>query len=265
MPQSSAKQQREYFESHQLIEIFSVETGTLYIDKDCRAFLFEDSAAAAAFTEENEGTSVGNPVDLEYDVYMWRVYCQGIKKLVLNGKDDDCIVIKRQRDVREYANPELSRNVLLLIETREPQYLTSLGERKFIVPALVTTIETRGIKKPRISFLVMKPGKQKARTEDPDVLYVAFSDLDNYSAWRGGVMEPYQPVEMEYWQFAQVFGESGVAIDPGVRSALYLMPENLSMIPAGKPKTGYFFNDKPDDKQDDSPTETKPTETRSAN
>ena len=230
---------REYISSHHLIEILSQDTGSLYLDKEGNAFLFEKQEVAEGFIAEHENTVVGSPQSIDYDTYIWRAWCLGIKFLVLNGKKETAVTIHRGKNIREYANPELTRCISLLQETREPEYLKSLGDKKFIVPVVITTIETRGIKKPVITFSVLKVGKIPNADKQP-VLYVSFTDLDHYDAWRASQSELYQPLEMEFWQYKQVFGDSGIVVNPGEDGALYLFPDLLSMIEAKMPEESYF-------------------------
>ena len=244
MPNRSAEQKKEYLEQHRFKEILSVETGSHYLDTECSAYIFEDSGAADAFVNEHAGTAAGSEVSIDFDSYVWRLWCLGIKKLIINGDEKESLPIRRANDIRSYSNPDLTRDVSLLLETSSPEYLKNLGKRKFIVPAVVTTIETRDIKKPYITFSVLTAGKVPNADKQP-VLYVAFTDLDHYTAWRLAQNELYSPVEMEFWQFRQVFGESGIAINPGEDGALLLLPDLVSMIEETLPEVSYFSGEKP--------------------
>ena len=218
-------------------QIASVDTGNLFLDEEGQAFLFSNENEAITYTEKHPGTVIGTQGTIDADQFLWKCWCIGVDRLILNGNKDDYISIIEDKQNHNYCNREFLRDYLLLLETSKQKYLESLGQRKLIVPMLITTADIQGVDKPVMKYCTVKPAQN---ADQLPMLYIAFTDLDHYEEWRAQQRELYKPIEVEFWQFEQIYGKCGIRINPDDPTDLVLLPEMISMIKVKAPDVSYL-------------------------
>ena len=224
---------RTRLEEKRYLKILSTVTGEIFLDENGRAFLFSNEASAIKFIGEDRDKQKGNPEKLVYDSFIWNCYCKGVTGVLLDNKPESLIPIRRPRERLEYANPDLTRTVLLLAETSDIRYLRALSDKHFIVPAAVENTQKNGLSMPSLSFGVVRAKGPETGHYPP--YYCTFTDTDIFGSWRDRTGQSFQPLQMEFDQLLKVCGEKGLVINPGEESAVFLPPKSIQLI-LGKPE-----------------------------
>ena len=227
MNKKEMEEQKKRLEEKRYIPILSSVTGEPYLDPSGKAYLFSTEELAGKYVEGHEKTVSGGLQSLSFDKFIWNCFCKGVNGLVLDNDEKNMIQVFRNRKL-DYANPDLYRTLLLLMETLDLRYLYELKDRVFIVPAVVQTIKRGGFDLPKLSFGIVKAHGPKSKNYPP--YYCAFTDTDMFGAWRDRVDTIYQPLQVDFQELLQICGEKGFVINPGEETALFLTPENIRMI-----------------------------------
>ena len=215
-------------EEKRYLQIVSAITGEIFLDKNGKAFLFSNEASAVKFIGEDRDKQMGTLQKLVYERFIWSCYCKGVTGIYLDNKPESLIPVRRPRERLEYANPDLTRTVLLLAETSDIQYLRALSNKHFIVPASVENTQKNGLLMPSLSFSIVNAKGPKTGHYPP--YYCTFTDTDIFSSWRDRTGQNFQPLQMEFEELLQVCGEKGFVINPGEEGAIFLPPESIQLI-----------------------------------
>lgn len=229
-----AKIAKAKFDGRTFYKVLSKDTNQLYISEDECGYVFESLDQGNKFCEEHQGTKLSTAGFIDFNWFYSTCLCIGIKSVIINGNEKDAAAIVRDSTLRNYINPELTKNVNLLLETGKVEYLEAFSDKEFIVPAFVISAPVNGFTKHSIKYGIMKANK------DPDtqpVFYVAFTDLDEFEAWRKEKRDFYEPLKVKFWQLMEIVGESGLCINPGEMSTVFLTEENLRLVKYDVPET----------------------------
>ena len=166
--------------------IMSSKTGKPYIDDENKCYVFTEEDAATEFSE-NLPVFIDGPRFYELIELKSQCYAAGAKVLVIitEGKET-AYSLEEKLVTPNYYNNTLNRLIAHIKQTKNRKYLEMLPDERFIVPAKVVN-ENDTVK---ILYAV-------ARNQKDDLMYLAFSDLNEYTLWSTG-MDGWQPLEVSY-------------------------------------------------------------------
>ena len=170
----------------QAYTIMSSKTGKPYIDEENKCYVFTEEDAANEFSEDIP-VFVDGPRFYELIELKSQCYAAGATMLIIRTEGKDTSYPLEEKLVSpNYYNSTLNRLIAHIKQNKNRKYLELLPDERFIVPAKVIN-ENDTVK---ILYAV-------ARNQNDDLMYLAFSDLNEYMLWNAGV-EGWQPLEISY-------------------------------------------------------------------
>ena len=169
--------------------IYSTVTKFPYMDENRAAFLFTTDYYAQSFVKSHEDTRIEKK-----RYYTAEELCTVLNKfgfvmihLNLEGKDIEAVIDKNYVK-RNFYNPELSANILLLKQTKKKIYMRKISKCFFIVPLQIDN----GLEVPKIKYAYATlPGIE-------GYFYLAFTDLTEYNLWVNKAKGKWGPVKMSF-------------------------------------------------------------------
>lgn len=160
--------------------IMSQKTGKPYLTDDDHCKMFVSQIAAERFCMDKEGLFVEGPNFTSNEDIMFS--CKQAGALYLDICTDKKTDEKKiGYNPKKYFNRDLNAAIFHLKDTKRSVYLKQMGDCMFIIPCLVE-------KGHEIIYGAAQIG---------DTLYtLAFSDLDEYNAWREA--DNYRPLELSF-------------------------------------------------------------------
>ncbi len=153
--------------------IYSSITRAPYIDGKQRSYLFDTMEAAKEFSEETADTFVRECSGSRREI-LSTMYSSGACGYIENkdGQEKNLYIKEEQLEPKFY-NRRLSQLINRLMQTRDKAYLKNIHKCRFIVPVRVSSYP-----KVRIMYGTVK------RLGSGDYMYLAFTNMDEYNAWR---------------------------------------------------------------------------------
>ena len=225
--------------------LYSKDTGDLYISENREVFLLDNKKIAEGMKEfaENAKTEA-RPCKLSDRKLTDMAYELGATGIRIYGKGR--ITIEAQPKRVKYANPELKFSYARLLITGEQKYLERLGVCHFIVPADLSVLSGSKVKKQLLMYPAAAPNENNADREKLPVYYLVFTDLSTFNEWNRQQGGYWRPLELQFWQLREVYGESGICVNYGFSDCSYIEPEILAKIPCDVPDMGITIIDEED-------------------
>ena len=181
--------------------IMSSKTGKPYIDKENRCYVFTEESEANAFSE-NLPVFVDGPRFYEIKELQSQCYAAGATVLVvrMEGKETS-FPLAEKLATPDYYNATLNRLIAHIKQSKSREYLPLLRDERYIVPAKVET-EDNTVK---ILYAV-------AKNQNDDLVYLAFSDLNEYYLWNS-IVDGWQPLEVGYETLRRIGYHNGFLLN----------------------------------------------------
>ena len=207
-------------EANKLYILNSTLTGKPYLDEKRCCFLFRDEKDAKEAQKKCPNTSVGTPWYYELDMLATLCFAAGADGIhVKIGKEEMTLPLS-ERNVRIGAyNHELSGYFALLKQTRQQRFLHKFAICEFIVPVKIK-------KDPELQIVY---GVAKSTVRELGMLYLVFSDLDEYHLWADQV-PGWSPLKIHFRELEMIRGENGIMINPS-GNRLVVGAKDLATIP----------------------------------
>lgn len=234
---------QEVLDSKEYSLVYSGETGDLFISDSHEVFLFPTKS-------EDLSTIVGkakaelHPAEMPEQELLDRAYDIGAEYVRIYGKTRVPVGL-HQNDIR-CSNPALRFDYSRLLITQEALYMKRLGQRHFIIPADFDVLPGKNSRKQLLVYPVAAPNRYSEK-KYKTLYYMVFTDLSAFNEWnRKQPSDKWKPLQLEFWQLREVFGESGICINYGLYDGTFLNPEELRMIPCDVPEMGETIFDEED-------------------
>lgn len=198
----------------------SEKTGHPYMTEDLIFFAYGNSEQAELSSQKKRDVSVSGPRDKAYLLQMG--YSIGAKRIRFCIRDEitETEIAKRPAS-EKYYNPRLNAMLIMAKQTREYIWL-----RKLKSLTIITAIRFRDPLMIRTEYATVHKKGQN------EYMYLAFSDLDEYSVWISSdtvKRKDFMPVEMSFKTFCQLCGRKGCMFNPA-GNRLVLNNETLKKI-----------------------------------
>lgn len=195
----------DIFSLNQIYLLESTKTNQPYITEDgaCLFFLHEVDAQIKA--QNITDVRVSTPRFYTIDVISKLCYTIGASKMVLfvKGKEEEFKLRESQLKCAFY-NHQLASVVMQLKQTGLTKYLYDLALCEYIVPAKVQKNEDE---------IHIKYGIVRHITNKEEILYLAFTNLDEFAIWSTEVGE-WSPLIVSYKRLRSICGNSGFFLNP---------------------------------------------------
>lgn len=227
------KKEAQHYEGLDILlyMIYSTRTGMPFLSETREIVLFDNAQEADDFLDKNKDTRRDEGIIYDMKSLQERGAACGALRAVIrhSGKTTSYAVHPVPKHER-YTNPEVTARLALMLETRKKKYLKELGTAHFIAATQINKDEKTG-------YPVIRYGAAFASARNKsDFLYLLFSDLDAFNEWCSD--EPWEPLEIEFWQVAEFFHGKGVMINPGSSDLLVITTEQLQEVPYTLPEMG---------------------------
>ena len=181
--------------------IMSSKTGKTYIDENNCCYVFTEEVAANNFIDSLPAF-VDGPKYYELMELKSQCYAAGAMTLVITTEGlEKTYPLEEKLVSPDYYNSTLNRLIAHIKQSKNRKYLESLRDERFIVPAKVVN-EDDTVK---ILYAV-------AKNQNDDMMYLAFSDLNEYMLWSSGV-EGWHPLEISYDTLYRIGYHNGFLIN----------------------------------------------------
>ena len=225
--------------------LYSLDTGDLFISEDREIFLIANNNLETGMKEISGNANIeARPCKLSDKQLMEQAYDLGAHGIRVYGQER--IPINTQQKRVKYSNPELKFAYARLLITSEEKYLDRLGTCHFIVPVDLTSVPGPRTTKQLLMYPVAAPHGGKADKDSLGLYYLAFTDLSSFSEWNRKQNGYWRPLELEFWQLREVYGDSGICINYGLLDCAFLDSETLGRIRCDVPDMGVTVIDEED-------------------
>jgi len=181
--------------------IMSSKTGKPYIDEENCCYVFTEEEEANEFAGDLP-VFVDGPKFYEMIELKSQCYAAGASTLciITNGRKQTYHLEEKQVSP-DYYNNTLNRILSQIKHRKKRKYLELLSNERYIVPAKIVT-ENDSVK---ILYAV-------AKNHNGDMMYLAFSDLNEYMLWSSD-REGWKPLEIGYDTLYRIGYHNGFLIN----------------------------------------------------
>lgn len=191
-------------EINQAYIIMSTKTGKPYIDDANASYLFQQERYAKAFVLDKKNVAIDGPKYYNVINLFSQCYAAGADVLYINrsGKKEK-ITLSPSVVERAFYNHHSNQIIGQLKQTKRKSFLPELKKAYFIMASKIVVDDDK------VSILYAT-----AEKEDEDrFLYLAFTDLDEYSYWSSRV-KGWEPLRVRYDSLRRISKHHGVLFNP---------------------------------------------------
>ena len=181
--------------------VYSDVTGTIYLDKERKVYVFFLEERAKLFAAAHTGTRIAC-VKNDHKKLLAKCYALGANYLILQdgqGKSKN-IPLSENRVIPGLYNSELNAAISLLKETREQKYIEQVIKNKFLVPAKICQEEHSQ----KVLYGIIK--------KKEDYYFLAFSCIEEYQRWEQKV-PGWQALQVNFDVMCQIGKHHGYVIN----------------------------------------------------
>lgn len=233
---------RGTFDINQIYLLDSTKTGKPYLNEHRNCLIFVRESDAKKKQETLPDTIVSPPKYYKFADLAALCYAAGADGITLCSKDkEETFPLEERMLAMQPYNHELCGNLLMLKQTKKQLYLNQLAFCNFIVPVKINNGDE----------VEIVYGIARHTTEEVGMLYVAFSDLDEFTLW-GSTVPGWQPLKTDFRGLMRICGKHGIMLNPS-GNRLVLTHEQLNTIPRGSQQQ----ENKPEENGEEDQTEEK--------
>jgi len=184
--------------------VISSKTGKPYLDADNTSFVFTDKKEAENYINRTPCTILEGPRYYKISNMLTQCYAAGAERIRLQiGKQTEDLPLAQNVVDRNYYNNTMNRVLSQLKQTKRKTFLKKFADERFILPVKIKASDDNV----EIFYGVAQNGA------DDSFLYLAFSDLDEYTAWSARIPD-WSPLEVGYNTLWRICRHHGVMINP---------------------------------------------------
>jgi len=215
---------KKALELNELYIPYSTLTKKPYMDNEGGIHIYFRKEEAIRFTDDRENIEINGPLFSRLADIHSKAYAMGATHITArNGQSLMKLALDKKIMAQHFYNPDTNRNLILLKETRNIMHYNAMKECSFLVPVRVKNSLEEGA---QISYATVSTG------ENTPYYYLAFSDMDEYSAWAERV-KGWEPLLVGTDILKRIGKHHGVVINP-MGLQLVISDEMLKKLPSKK-------------------------------
>lgn len=181
----------------------SSTTHRTFIAEDMKCFVSTSPNGLEPFMVEHPGTEIGSARCLEETELHAAMYACGADVIVfVDGKETKEVPLTSRTLKLAPYNHALNGRLSLFKETKKKRYLRDMLKCEFIVPAKI------------VDGTKILYGVAQHKVVDLPILYIAFSDLEEFDTWLQPGMV-WQPLRINYKGLQKILGGNvGIMLNP---------------------------------------------------
>lgn len=189
--------------------IMSTTTDKPYMDVNGGCYLFESKGDAEGFCKglEDKKTAIKNSMNYRTLTLCSQLYKEGFTKIIVKKTKGNFhqVPIDVADTKRDYYNPECTRNLLMLKQTKKKKYLKALKDTVFLAPMLIET---------RLPGAYPTLYYSYAEFKNATRYFILFTDTTEFDNWKTKQMYNWKPMELNLAKFGRIRGDESILINP---------------------------------------------------
>lgn len=190
--------------------ILSNKTKKVYIDKNCKCYLFESDYEAKQFCDKIPDTYFAEQTFLKQGPFISMCYGNGIETIQVKCSAEEKfreIPIEKKDVKRQFYNRNTMKSILRLKQTSQRQYLLELKKATFISPVVID--QRKEGEYPIIHYTY-------AILSQETIHYLLFTTLQEFEDWKKAEEDNvnYLPNQTTLAELNKIRGNNPVFINP---------------------------------------------------